>query len=205
MGRIIPLRDARHERLRLLLPWYVTGRLDTAEHAAVEAHLADCAECRADARVERKLEAEVSGLSMDAERGWAELRRRALEPASVHAGVPSSRPARQHWWMAVPVAATLAMAAVLVPRETQPDYQTLGAAEAAAAAGDILVVFRPDAREADLRRALIAGNARLVDGPTAGGAYVLAVPEASRAAALAGLRRDAGVVMAEPLGGDAAR
>ena len=34
--------------IRELLPWYVNGSLDAAEHEAVESHLASCEECRAE-------------------------------------------------------------------------------------------------------------------------------------------------------------
>jgi superfamily II RNA helicase len=60
-------------------------------------------------------------------------------------------------------------------------------------------MFRPDTTERDLRAALVADQARLVDGPTAAGAYVLSVPGARRAAILTALRRRSGVVMAEPI------
>ena len=61
------------------------------------------------------------------------------------------------------------------------------------------MVFRPDLRESDMRRLLKDSDARLVDGPTAANAYVLRVPEAERTDALARLRGDAAVVLAEPI------
>ncbi|RZM07374.1 MAG: hypothetical protein EOP68_14020 [Sphingomonas sp.] len=74
-------------------------------------------------------------------------------------------------------------------------YHVLGDA-GATRSGNVLAMFRPEASEAAFRRALQASGARLVDGPTASGAYVLAVPGD---AALARLRRDADVTMAEPI------
>lgn len=65
--------------------------------------------------------------------------------------------------------------------------------------GDVIVVFRPDAQAQDLTRALRDSGARLVDGPTAADAYVLAVAPADRAAALAKLKADDDIVMAEPI------
>jgi hypothetical protein len=67
------------------------------------------------------------------------------------------------------------------------------------AVGNVIVVFRPDVRESEMRRLLKGSEARLVDGPTAANAYVLRVPQAERAAALSQLRNDAAVVLAEPL------
>ncbi|HEX7384990.1 MAG TPA: hypothetical protein VF291_11800, partial [Burkholderiaceae bacterium] len=66
--------------------------------------------------------------------------------------------------------------------------------------GDVVVMFRADATEAELRAALHAGGARIVDGPTAAGAWVLDVPPGRRAAALAALRSQPSVTLAQPLG-----
>ena len=46
-----PLSDPAHDSLVELLPWFVNGTLDEAEHRAVEAHLGVCAECRDDAQM----------------------------------------------------------------------------------------------------------------------------------------------------------
>ena len=69
----------------------------------------------------------------------------------------------------------------------------------------MIVVFRPDARESDMRRLLEHSDARLVDGPTAANAYVLRIPDAERTKALSQLRNDAAVVLAEPLDAAALR
>jgi len=65
--------------------------------------------------------------------------------------------------------------------------------------GNVVVIFRPDASEDRIRHALIASDARLVDGPTAADAYVLHVPAAERAQALAALRARSEIVLAEPI------
>ncbi|MDB5481961.1 MAG: zf-HC2 protein [Caulobacteraceae bacterium] len=83
-------------------------------------------------------------------------------------------------------------------------YHALGAAPSPRA-GNVVVMFRPDTREQDLRAALLGGQARLVDGPTAAGVYVLNVPAARRPAAVAALRRRPGVIMAEPIDAAGAR
>jgi hypothetical protein len=63
----------------------------------------------------------------------------------------------------------------------------------------VVVIFRPDARESAMRQALVAADAHLIDGPTAADAYVLHVPAAERARALAALRARHEVVLAQPL------
>jgi hypothetical protein len=77
-------------------------------------------------------------------------------------------------------------------------YRALGAA--APAAGNLVVVFKPDTTEAEMRRILQARGARLSDGPTVTGAYVLALPAPLAPAALTSLRAEPAVTLAEPLG-----
>ncbi len=218
-GLIIPLHDDDHLEARSLLPWYLTGRLDGAEGALVEAHLAACAECRADLAFDRRLAAEVAALPIDVEQGWTRLRGKlaASAPRRPRGASLVGRP-RKDWrgawrgvargWRGAPqlawaVAAQAALLLLIVgalalPRGGHDRYRTLGAARAAAS-GNALVMFRPDTPERDLRAALQASHARLVDGPTAAGAYVIAAPPAGRAAALAKLRARADIVMAEPI------
>ena len=45
--------DQVHATTRELIPWWVNGRLTGTEAQQVELHLAQCAECRADAAVEQ--------------------------------------------------------------------------------------------------------------------------------------------------------
>jgi acyl-CoA synthetase (AMP-forming)/AMP-acid ligase II len=77
-------------------------------------------------------------------------------------------------------------------------YHTL-AGVAALAAGNVVVIFRPDTRERELRATLEASHARVVDGPTAADAYVLRVPASQRLAALATLRARPDITLAEPI------
>jgi hypothetical protein len=85
---------------------------------------------------------------------------------------------------------------VLAPK---PEFHALGA-RAASPAGNMVVIFRPDTREATLRADLKAANARIVDGPTEADAYVLAAPAASRDKAVATFRARPEVMLAEPIG-----
>lgn len=222
-GRIIPLRGEPHERIQALLPWFVTDRLDEAERVEVEAHLSGCADCRAEERLERRLGAEVAAMPMDVEQSWARLRARLDRPAA-HARPGSGGGLLAAWrglgrslrggppWMGWAMAGHAALMVLLLgmvvphaaPRGQGALYHALGAAPSPRA-GNVVVMFRPDTPERDLRSALLADQARLVDGPTAAGAYVLSVPGARRAAVMAALRRSAGVVMAEPIDPGGAR
>jgi len=206
MARIIPLPANRHEQVRSLLPWYVSGRLEPEEHARVEAHLADCAACRAEADSERRLEAGVAGLSLDVEHGWARMRRRiaaresrgGFAVAAEIGGRFFARHGAVGWALAAQALAIASVSLVLVSQPRAPRYVALGE-PGAGRRGDAIVEFRPQATEAELRRTLGRAGAKIVDGPTAAGAYVLDIPAQSKAAALAALRHDPDVVMAEPI------
>ena len=215
------MHEPSHEDIQDLLPWYVTGRLDASEQARVQAHLSGCADCQAELRFERRLASELVGLPVQIEHSWKEMLAR-IEPSALKrppAGqrrvrVGSSRAAFGRKaravapWLALAAAAQVATVLVVgavAPSNTQPErYHALGAAPAVAA-GNVVVMFKPDAKEQDLRRTLEAVHARLVDGPTAADAYVLAVPGSERATALATLRRGAVIALAEPVDADTAQ
>lgn len=79
-----------------------------------------------------------------------------------------------------------------------PVYRALGSG--AVAAPDVVVMFQPEARLADVQRVLQASGARIVDGPTVTGAYLVDVEAARIPQLLVVLRADPAVRLAEPLG-----
>jgi anti-sigma factor RsiW len=213
MSDVIPLRGDPHEQAQRLLPWYANGTLDADEAATVEAHLADCAECQADLRMERALGREDEATPLDVDRGWAALREQMARAPVIRPAVSVAPPMRRSffrrpvaigWALGAQAAALLLFVGVgrfdAGPAQA-PVYKALGTPRAAAA-GNIVVVFRPDTLERDLRQTLVTSGARLVDGPTASDAYVLHVADASRATALLALRANTHVMVAEPIDGD---
>jgi hypothetical protein len=217
-GHIIPLRSDAHAEVQSLLPWFVTGRLEAEDLALVEAHLAQCAECRAEASREHVLRNEVAAIPVEAPSGWTgmsallDARRPARAPwaglvdrlSGLRRGLGLGGPAWVGWALAAQAALVVALVSQ-APRAPAPApaaaYHVLGAAPAAHP-GNVVVIFRPETREADLRAVLRAGHARLVDGPTASDGYVLSVPAGERARTLVSLRADSRVVLAEPIDGD---
>ena len=207
MGNIIKLHRNEHREVLALLPWYVTERLDDADRARVAAHLSTCAECQDELRFERRLDLEVAGAPMDVEHAWTRMRHRAqtARPSFGHMAASLWRGGgpRLTLILATQIASVALLAVVFMPRTAPPaSYHALAAAPAPVA-GNVLVMFRPDASERALRTALEGADAQLTDGPTRAGAYVLHVPAAERVRALATLRASSEVILAQPVDGGA--
>jgi anti-sigma factor RsiW len=206
MGKIVRLRDVQHEETRLLLPWYATGRLERADAARVEAHIANCPRCRAELKLERRLKTEVADLPSAVDQGWAAMLERLKPPQRKSMGQRPDHTGRLWraggpwigWAVAAGIGAVLVVGALSPHPPTSAAYHTL-AAPPATRPGNVVVVFQPTATEAQMRAALAASGARLVDGPTAADAYVLNVPPDRRERALATLRASKPVVAAEPV------
>lgn len=210
MNNIVSFRGDEHDRAQLVMPWYATGRLDEAERAEVEAHLAICAECREDLAFERTLTARVASLSIGADPDWNEFRQR-VRPRHQHRERRDAaravrrwfgRPSKLGWFIAgQAVAAGLILAIGLPRQEPRAAYHTLGASPSHPP-GNAVVLFRSDASEAQIRAALVASRARIVDGPTASGAYVLRVAAEQRGAILTELSARRSVILAQPIDAD---
>lgn len=205
MAEIIQLRSGAHDEVQQLLPWFVNGTLAADEAARVEAHLADCAECRGELVAERQLAAAVQSSSLDSEGDWERLKRRlnAEAPARIrplaavwHKRVPLG------WAVASPLAAAAALALIFVnvgPRQrVEPQYRALSST-AKMPTANLVVQFQPATRLSDMQAALQAVGARMVDGPTGTGAYLLRVDQGKRELALKTLRDNQAIALAEPI------
>ena len=215
-GQILHLEPDPHAAVHRLLPWYLTGRLEPREHDAVEAHLAQCPECRAELETERQwqLLQPGHGAQVDIEDGWARMRARLGGDVAPHAAAARA-PRRRRWlppaWQAAPrlparmwaapallsAALVAAIAVTLRPVAVVGDYHALAAPDQAGATA--VVRFHPDATEAQIRHGLKDSGARLVDGPTVSDAYVVRLPRERYAAALDKLRKQPGVALVEAL------
>lgn len=210
---IVPLDGpAQHEAVQRLLPWYLNGTLGSVELVRIEKHLAECALCRADLDGQHELiqALDTPQAAGSAEQGFATLAR-LLDEDGQSAGTPPAR-APGVWsstglprWLGGAVFAQFAAIALLAivlhwPVDGSSPYRTLSASLPVGSRGDQLVLaFQDDASLGELRRALAAVGGRIVDGPTADGVLVIAVPPGTAGSAVAALRAEAKVRLAESL------
>ena len=203
-----------------LLPWHAAGRLGGADEAQVAAHVRTCAACQAELAWQRRLHGAAAidrdipeGPMPDVDAALARLLPLLDEPAHV-----PRRPARVLAVLAaladwlrraplLPAAFALLMVGLSVAplwqRDGEPGSEQTGGYRALgpvpAAGGDTAVVFRPGTPAGDVRRILAATGAGAVHGPSSAGAWVLSIGPARQAEALARLRGEPAVLMAEPL------
>jgi hypothetical protein len=200
-----------HDEAEELLPWYATGQLDAADRARVDAHLSSCASCRQQLAIEHQLIDEIQAMTPEVESGWARLKARidAPQPVVIRPQ-PRRRSAFAEFWalLSRPAVAGLAVAQfafVLVAGSillslSQPSYHALGSS-APPSTGNLIVIFRADTTVEEVQGALKDAGASIVDGPTSADAYLLHVAPQRRQAALARLKADDNVQMAEPIDG----
>lgn len=221
-----PAPDFEHDRARAeaLLPWAANGALDPAERAWLDAWLA--AAERSDPDVVSRMRAEMAWLQRTADHHHAQTRlpdpahgldtllgriaaEQRVRPAPPN---PFARftDALRAWTSdhslqlagaCAALALTTALTLTLARREGSDLIILDGGTGVPVISGTALlkVAFASQASERDIREALQAAGARIVDGPSALGLYVLRVPSASRDAALAALlARSAVVESAEP-------
>jgi hypothetical protein len=104
--------------------------------------------------------------------------------------------------------AAIAVLGTLLATDTREvaSYRTLGAPNASAQLHDaIAVMFDPGIAESEMQRIVLGVGARIVDGPTSTGVYVLEIPAGHSDQALQALRTDRGVRLAERLGAGTGR
>jgi hypothetical protein len=204
-----------HAETLELLPWLANGTLAGAELARVEAHLAQCPACRARLDWERRLGAgeEQAPPPLSSRLAFARLAPRlGAQEGGAGVQVRWSRlaAANDPRWLRAAAAVQLGVIFVLGLIVVWPGghraegagrnpagYSTFGTR--AAAPGNVVVSFDPATPEHELRRILQASGARIVDGPTAAGAYVLEVAAGDAGPTLGSLRAEPAVTLAEPL------
>ena len=191
-AEVVEIEALAHQRVRKLLPWAASGRLDATERKLVEEHLATCAACREEAAFDERLRAVTpsAGAAPDMDAALARLLPQLDEKAAP----------RQPRWMQWGLAAQFLLIAALgtmLARQPANQYHLLGAA--ATDSANIVVMFKPETSEEQLRSMIEASGAQVVGGPTATHAWLLHAERDRQASALALLRTQSAVTLAEPL------
>jgi hypothetical protein len=214
-----------HDDAWHLLPWFVNGSLRREVHSDLDAHLAACADCRSEVALQMKVRDSLSredvrqaSTQSSFDQLWARIEAQGDAADDTHAPadlpvIPAAKPrsaraAGMPRWL---VAAVVVQAVGLVtlgwftlnnsPR-VAANYQTLSSPATSVERGRIRAVFAPDLELRELQALLASAELTIVAGPTESGVYTLA-PTKEKAdidAALAGLRRNATVRFAEPIG-----
>jgi len=223
-GRVVQLGSDVHQKVQALLPWYVRASLDAEELAHVEAHLGECPRCQADLAWEREVQAACSNPEPDApgavdpvDQGFALMRQRIAggEAAGRRDGLVARLKLRWHEapaWTRLALLGQCVLVAtlsglLLVVQTPEHRFRALGEPAAVSASpdsGKLIVRFRPEATEQEMRRVLRDSKARMVNGPTTTDAYVLAVPAGLESEAVNRLRKERSVLLVESLDGRAA-
>lgn len=205
---VISLDFTTHQAVQQLLPWLPGGTLDPAEQAMVQHHLSACAQCQADLALQCAWSASQPPVStaFDADRAFAKLLPRlwlARQPVPLTQWLKRLLGEIRTWqWAAASQLLVIAVLANVLARPGSGDAPYRGLGAAAGPQGAVVVVFKPDTPEREIRRIVRASRARLVDGPTAADAFVLDVPAGSLKASLASLRAEPAVAFAQPLVAD---
>lgn len=209
-GQILRFANPLHQAVEELLPWFANGTLEGEELALVERHLGECVRCQHELDALRELQAAYVGseVAPDPTHSFYKLRHRMAESRPEWSRALQLPGLRRLWQQArlwTPWVATAELAVIFVlgallvfGGEPSVPYRTLGAADVSPhALAQLVVVFDPRIAEAELRQILRATGARIVDGPTSAGGYVLELAVDRQASALEALRAQRAVVLAE--------
>lgn len=195
--------DQAHHDAQSLLPWLANGTLADAELARVQAHVHGCSTCRADLALLHTVRAAGAAPQpgLDADRALARLLPQLNEapPAGRWRGWGAANDGYWLKWVGAAQCCVIVMLAALLLRPSpsvSDHYRLLGAAPVVQ--GTVIVAFRPDTSEREVRRIVAASGTRVVGGPTATGAWVLGSGEAPATVA-ARLHAEPAVTLAEPL------
>jgi hypothetical protein len=214
-GRLLPFDASTHAAVDALLPFYVNATLQGEELSLVEQHVHSCEKCQRELDWLRHIFADLtnSSLRLDATLNAVgspqrpeddQIRRRWR--MRIQDGLRHSTPWTR-WLLAAQLAAIVILA-TLVATDVRDNasYRTLGTPSPSAQLQDLVaVVFDPSTPESQLRQIVSSIGARIVDGPTVTGAFVLEVPKERVPEALKTLRAERAVRLAEDLGARSGR
>jgi hypothetical protein len=202
--------DPQHVHAAERLTWLIDGTLLPDAAARIERHVSDCIACaqelarlRSLRTLQRQTEAD-SRLS----RALARAQARIDEMEAIPAPPPSGNRVAAGWaalpaWarttLLVQAALALGLSGLLLYREPPRYYRTQSEVVLPLAERSQLVAkFDATHPEREIRAVLLAADARIVDGPSPAGLYMLDVKAEDEERVLALLRGSRAIVLAEP-------
>jgi anti-sigma factor RsiW len=196
-----------------LIPWFVNGRAPDREREALEAHLALCADCRAEIEAQRGLMNAMQTTPVVESMPHASLQKlwQRIDAAPALAAPPATR-MRQTRLVGL-LAAAVAVEALLLGtlsavvyhsrQGTAPaEFRTVTAAPTTPAVPGVRAVFPPALTLGELQALLADARLKIAGGPSEDGVYTLATLSASDdpRQALKILRAHPASRFAEPIG-----
>lgn len=215
-----------HAEAWALLPWLANGRIAPEEREWLEAHVAGCAECRAELGAQRKVAqsmstslhagADVPAPASDEQKSFNKLwaRIEASEAATVSTGgtgaAPVARTSRTIRWLAAAVvvqAIGLGVLGVTALRGPAAPSELINVStpENPLTAPAVRLVFAPEASMGTVHMLLEHQGLQLVEGPGLQGNYTAILSKeavasgASAESVAAVMKKDPNVSLAEPV------
>jgi hypothetical protein len=188
MNRDSAPRRSTHDRVQAMLPWYANHTLEERDRAGVEAHLAHCSACRAEAGLHAAI-AERICAARDIHPAPAGGFQALMERIEAHEASPARRWLR--WFRErlqdkgleralMAQAATILLLVVvlgwLVTRPEPPaEYRTLGtpAGMPSIAGPQLRLELHGTMTAAELKELLLKVDGQIVHGPTPQGVYIV--------------------------------
>jgi hypothetical protein len=195
------------------IPWLVNGRASDDERAALEQHLAHCADCRAEVAMQRTLLQGMQTRPLVEKMPHASFQklnaRIDAERAAVHHHPQRRRqaPALVQWLTAAVVIQALLLGTLLATllhgrqqAAEEAPYRTVSSPAATPGKPSVRAVFAMDMTLGELQALLERSHLRIMGGPSAEGVYTLASTTAGDGRrALLTLRAHPAVRFAEPI------
>jgi anti-sigma factor RsiW len=209
-----------HAEAWAMLPWLANGRLSASDREWVEAHVAQCGECRSELDAQRKVATQIyrdasPDSATDEQRSfnklWAriEASESAAPVATVAPGAPVSRTSRTVRWLVAAVVVQgfgLALFGFNAMRDGSSGFVTVTEAPTQRLnAPAVRLVFAPAASMADINTLLTHQGLSIVSGPGTSGNFtaelsVDAVASGASADSVAAvISKDPNVTFAQPV------
>ncbi len=203
-----------HRTAWTLIPWFVNGRIAGPDREALELHLAQCPECRAEVGEQRQLMHAMQTTPVvesmphaSLQKLWQRIESDSASPPQE--ALPRLRQPRLVGWLAAVVAIEALLVGTLSTllyqsrqATTAAEYRTVSSTPNSPSAPGVRAVFSPALTLGELQALLGEAGLRIAGGPSEDGVYTLATKSAADdpRRALRILRAHPAARFAEPLG-----